>query len=180
MLRNRVGNQLRVAPARTRLGAACGDQDRVAENGDRRIRRGGQLVLVDDRAGVAVESDQGPGVEGGDDEVVGDRGRAERQGGDLGVPFDLAGGQAERLYLAGLGTRIVWRLLLCPGGDFGRSEVRTGGGRNGRSAGKKSGGCYGRSLWIQIQISGPAKDGGGSGLRRDQCHGVSSLPPASR
>jgi hypothetical protein len=56
------------------------NEHRVAGDGDRRVRRRGQLVAIDDRAGAAVERDQHTVVERGEDEVVGHRGGAERQG----------------------------------------------------------------------------------------------------
>jgi hypothetical protein len=61
-----------------------------------------QLVLVDDRVGVAVEGDQDSVVERGEDQVVGDRGRAGWQRGDLGIPFDLARPADLQNALAGL------------------------------------------------------------------------------
>ena len=76
---HRVRDHLWIPAYGGRPRAAGRDDHRVAGDRERRVRRCGQPVAIDDRAGAPVERDQHAVVEGCEDEIVGDRGGAERQ-----------------------------------------------------------------------------------------------------
>ncbi len=75
-----------------------GDNDRVAGNGDGRVRCFGQFDTCDNFSVRAVDRQKRSLEERRDDEIVRDRCRAGQESVHLGVPFDLARREIERLY----------------------------------------------------------------------------------